>query len=157
MNVMYYVYFSILKVQILVDPVDLFQITYFHYIIWNSCNSYQNHCILSVLYWVPRVWSFSVLTIDSVNTSCIQISQYLFFWFWGHYSFPICIWSFTVISKSRRAFGKKCQTWTWFPSAKGIEVRCVFLLPLQRDVEVVPFQMTEVSSYQNYTFINNFP
>lgn len=112
MNLMYCVYFSILKVQILVDPVDLFQITRFHYIIWNSCNSYQNHCILSVLYWVPRVWSFSVLTIDSVNTSCIQISQYLFFWFWGHYSFPICIWSFTVISKSRRAFGKKCQTWT---------------------------------------------
>lgn len=68
-------------------------------------------CLYCII-WIPCVWSFSVLTIGSVNTSRIQISQdYLYLAF----LISVSLFSskkylkFHCHSKSRRAFSKKCQ------------------------------------------------
>lgn len=133
----------------------LFQIIYLYYIIWNSLSCYQAPCMLFVLCYLNFLCLIFFSLWDSGDSSYIQI--------WQHHlqlTFLISVPSFSTKKVSNVSF-----SFTSLKELLGKNARCQISSPYRRcrsqvsifisigkDLEVVAFQMIDLSHYWNSSF-----
>lgn len=122
--------------DVMVETVILFQITYFHYIILNSLSRYQTRCMLFVLYYLSFLCLIFLCPLDSVNSSYIQISQHhlqLTFListpFFSTKKVPGV--SFSCLNLGE-VLGKKMSDVKLVSPIAGVEVESTLLFPLEK-------------------------
>lgn len=130
----------------MVEPIIFFQIIYFHYIIWSSSSWYQTHSML----WYCMIWISCLIflyPLDSVNSSSIQFCQH-------HLQLPFLTAMPLFSTKKYLKFHLhfqivRCQiTFSYRMYRSQV---CIFI-SIGKDLEVVTFQMIDLSHYWNSSF-----
>lgn len=138
--------------EIMIDPVDLIQIKFSLYPLE------QMKLISNSLYFVCIVlFEFPV---SGLSLSLLQILLHTDFsrLFIACFSNLMPLFSskkylkFHFNFQVQKSFQQKMSNVKLVSSTEGIEVKCVFLFPSQRDLEVVVFQMIDLSCYRNSNF-----